>query len=255
MIQNGGFEAGNLSGWESVGDVSVQTASFGTLPKQGSYQALLTTFHSMYHGHEPFEPALPLSGNDPVSYSVIESFLGLPDQFLNSLSIDRRDAPNAPPEVTSGSAIKQQFQAQAGSSLTVHYNFLTDGGWGNANDFSFVSLISEGVLLGFILAGVESPDRQSNTVLAKETGYRRLKLAIPFTGQYTLGIGVVEMLDEWTGSAICVDKVAVVRSPWCAFNLRKNDLGKIIYKDLKRDPLHIHAGRSDDGGRRGVGKK
>ncbi len=247
MIQNGGFEAGNLSGWEAIGDVSVQTASLGTQPKQGSYQALLTTFHSMYDGHEPYEPALPLSGNDPVNFSVMESFLGLPYLFLGALSKYRRPDPDQGIDgVTSGSAIKQQFEASAGSLLTVYYNFLTDGGWGNANDFAFVSLISERVLLGFIIAGVESPDRQSNTVLAKETGYRRFTLAIPFTGRYTLGIGVMEMLDEWTGSAICVDKVAVERSPWFAFNLRKNELGVISYKDLKRDPQFIHTKRSKD---------
>ncbi len=250
MIQNGGFETGNLSGWEAVGDVSVQTASFGTRPIQGSYQALLTTFHSVWGGQKPIEPALPLSGNDPVDHSVIESFLGLPFNFLNNLSEYRR-----PGVVTSGSAIKQRFQARAGSLLTIHYNFLTDGGWGNANDFSFLSLVSQGVLTGLVIAGVESPGRQSNTVLDKETGYCRLTLAIPFTGQYILGIGVVEMTDDYTGSAICVDKVEVVRAPWFCFNLRRNKLSIINYKDLKRDTQYIHTKRPDEIGRRGVGKK
>ena len=253
MVRNGGFESGNLSGWETVGDVSVQTASMGTPPKQGGYQALLTTFHAIYEGQQPWEPALPLSGNDPVGSPIIESFLELPADFLGALSKYRSE--NGLWGVTSGSAIKQQFQAQAGSLLSIHYNFLTDGGWGNANDFSFVSLVSEGGLLGFVIAGVESPDRPSGTVLAKETGYRRFTLAIPFTGRYTLGIGVVEMRDNWTGSALCVDNVAVGRSPFFSFKLRKNELGAINYADLRRDPQHVHAERPDEGVRRAVGKK
>jgi len=248
MIQNGGFETGNLSAWEAVGDASVQTASFGTRPKQGLFQALLTTFDSRWQGQQPYEPALPLSGNDPVVHSVIEAFLGLPDHFLDALSRDRLDVPLA---VTSGSAIKQQFQAQAGSLLSVHYNFLTDGGWGNANDFSFISLTSERVLLGFIIAGVESPDRPSNSVLAKETGYRKFSIGVPFTGQYVLGIGVVEMRDTYTGSAICVDNINVARSTFSACQLRRNTLGITPYMELKRDPQHIHSEPPDDKDRLG----
>ena len=237
-----------MSGWEAAGDVSVQTAAFGTQPKEGSYHALLTTFHSIYGGQQPWEPALPLSGNDPVESQAIESFLGLPAQFLEALSKYRSGDEQG--GVTSGSAIKQQFQARAGSSLTVHYNFLTDGGWGNANDFSFVSLVSEAGLLGFIIAGVESPDRESDTVLARETGYRRFTLAVPFTGRYTLGIGVMEMRDNWSGSALCVDKITMTRSPLFPFHLRKNGSGVISYAGLKREPRHVHAERPDDVGRR-----
>jgi len=39
---NGGFETGDLTRWETLGDVSIQTSSFGSGPAQGSYQAVLT---------------------------------------------------------------------------------------------------------------------------------------------------------------------------------------------------------------------
>jgi hypothetical protein len=41
-IINGGFEAGIL-GWETFGDVSIQSATLGTAPTQGNSQAFLTT--------------------------------------------------------------------------------------------------------------------------------------------------------------------------------------------------------------------
>ncbi len=42
-LTNGDFESGDLSGWEALGDVSIQQASFGIGPTQGNYQALLNS--------------------------------------------------------------------------------------------------------------------------------------------------------------------------------------------------------------------
>jgi hypothetical protein len=40
---NGGFEAGDFSGWETIGATSVTDSSFGVDPTEGELQALLTT--------------------------------------------------------------------------------------------------------------------------------------------------------------------------------------------------------------------
>jgi len=242
MIMNGGFETGNFSGWTTIGDATIQTAGFGTQPKSGDHQALLTTFHKIYNGQEPWEPALPLSGTDPVPRGELETFVDVPKDFLTYLS-RQRDPSGGGAVPTDGSAIKQSFHATAGSVLVFYYNFLTDGGWGNANDFAFVTLVSEGSLFAAIIAGVESPSQSSTsgTVLKHETGYRKYACTLPFTGNYTLGLGVIEMLDTWTGSALAVDGVQLLRRPWIfPAQLRTNQRDSLPKGPLEDRHIHRH---------------
>ncbi|GBL09086.1 hypothetical protein MSj_00563 [Microcystis aeruginosa Sj] len=42
-VVNGSFETGNFSNWNTSGQTSVETSSFGVTPANGSYQALLQT--------------------------------------------------------------------------------------------------------------------------------------------------------------------------------------------------------------------
>lgn len=241
MIGNGGFETGNLNGWETIGDVSVQAATFGTGPRHGNYQAVLTTFDSFYQGQEPWEPSLPLSGNDPVGANSVESFLTLPAGTLDAVAAHRSVEPGT--VVTSGSAMKQQFHATGGNTLLFYFNFLTDGGWGNANDFAFFSLVSQGFLSCLVLAGVESTTRSSNTVLSMETGYRRFSYTIPSTGDYVFGIGVVEMRDTWTGSAIAVDQFQLSRCLWtrCLRGFRAREIAAVLGGVSKDEFLHTES--------------
>ena len=39
---NGGFETGNFTGWQTIGDALVVDSSIGTAPAGGNYQALIT---------------------------------------------------------------------------------------------------------------------------------------------------------------------------------------------------------------------
>src|ERR1051326_318966 len=42
-VVNGGFETGNFTGWQTIGNTSIQTAACGSGPTGGKYEALIST--------------------------------------------------------------------------------------------------------------------------------------------------------------------------------------------------------------------
>ena len=96
---NGGFETGDFTAWETIGDTSIETAEFGVIPTQGDFQALLTTDFGS------------------VSDDILENFLG-----LNSGDIDGIGNGDA----TQGSALRKTITVEAGDVLSFDFNFLTD---------------------------------------------------------------------------------------------------------------------------------
>lgn len=157
VIVNGGFEAGDFTGWETMTgqycqSTYIKTSSFGIGPTEGYYQALVT------NGGD----AIQELGFTGISPSAIETFVGLPQDILAELQ--RQSTPAyyvdaegeiypvlAPP--VDGSAIKQTFGAKAGDVLSFEWNFLTStpegqgylgpGFFAMYNDFTFVSIVSD----------------------------------------------------------------------------------------------------------------
>jgi hypothetical protein len=183
-IVNGGFEAGNFDGWETLGDTSIETAAFGSGPTEGDFQALLRTSSS-----NEFQ---------------LEDFLGLSSGSLASLGNGN---------ATDGSAIKQTFTAKAGQVVKFDWNFLTDeldfdDDPLSFNDFAFVSLTSLSELGDTSLSFMNSL-----TPFSDETGFEKFSYVIPTTGTYTLGIGVTDVGNRIFESGLLVDKVAVTPEP------------------------------------------
>jgi hypothetical protein len=178
-IVNGGFED-NLNNWATNRDVSIQTSSVGVNPTEGSFQALLTT-------------------DNPASYvgfaGGLEDFLGL---SLGDLDPD----PGNFVAATKGSAIQQAFTANTGDILSFDWNFLTDD---LLPDYAFV------VLNGLsTLADTSAATNLSNTVFSNETGFQTFTYTFASAGSYTLGIGVVDVVDTEDVSALLVDNVKLV---------------------------------------------
>ena len=113
VVINQGFETGDLTGWDTIGDVSVVDGSFGSGPTSGTFQALLTT------------------GDGAVGVEELETFLGVAPGTLSLLSGE---------DVDSGSAIQQTVTVVPGETLAFDFNFLTDelDAADDVNDFSFV---------------------------------------------------------------------------------------------------------------------
>ncbi len=185
QIINGGFETGDFSGWQTLGNTSIQTANFGISPTEGDFQALL-------ENHPP--------GFNGIPTDQVESFLGMSSGSLSALG-------NGP--VIQGSAIQQTFAANAGDLLSFNWNFLTNENASDPvfNDFAFVT-IRPGPL-------VTLASTFSNLIPApvptyfSMTDYQSYTYTIPTTGIYTLGIGVVDVSDEFTDSGLLVDNASL----------------------------------------------
>lgn len=185
---NGGFETGDFTGWSTIGEVSIETAAFGSGPTEGTYEAFLSTGGLA----------------SPVSVGDLETFLGLASGTLDGISPSGL-------EVVEGSAIKQTFSANAGDLLSFDWNFLTDelDAGDDIDDFSFVTINPTDVL-----ASIFDASLSSSTPFVDETGFGLgpFTFVIPATGMYTLGIGVVDVDDEMVNSGLLVDDVRLTNA-------------------------------------------
>lgn len=177
-VPNGSFETGSLTGWNTIGNTGVQTASYGVTPTQGTYQALLT------------------NGSGSVTDSALESFLG-----WSAGTLDAMGNGNA----TEGSAMQlSTITVAAGTTLTFDWNFLTNEATPSSyNDFAFVSI--NGL--------TELADTNSNFVLTpgsvKQTGYKQFSYTFTAAGTYSIGLGVVDVGDTSVNSSLLVDNFAL----------------------------------------------
>ncbi|MEL7036767.1 MAG: PEP-CTERM sorting domain-containing protein [Cyanobacteria bacterium J06592_8] len=180
LIINGGFETGDFTGWQTIGDSSIETNAFGTGPTEGTFQALVTTDFG--------------SNSD----RAIENFLNLSNGTLDNLSTTN---------ATQGSAISQTFDVTAGQTLSFRWNFLTDEFTPTVfNDMAFVSLAGVGQKLAdtnstFVLSSVSS--------FNEETGFATFSKTFDTSETIKLGIGVLDVLDSAVDSGLLIDEVTL----------------------------------------------
>jgi hypothetical protein len=206
---NGGFETGNFTGWQTIGDALVVDSSIGTPPAGGTFQALITTAPS----DPPFrQHPQNYSGTNSVSVcpaslspDPLDAFLGLPRCSLKDLAavIDPFT-----PSAWEGSAIKQTFTGNVGDVLSFSWNFLTDEGL--QSDFAFVVL--DGTLS--LLAHFSTVSPGSGTPFLNESGYHVFGAILPTGGVHSIGVGVVDgFIDPAVNSALLVDNFFVTKIP------------------------------------------
>lgn len=184
-VRNGGFENNDFNSWKTIGNASIQTTEFGSVPTEGNFQALITT-------------AL-----GTVSDTEIEAFLGLNlgeiDLIGNGDGIE-------------GSALQKQVVVEAGDIVSFDFNLLTnettsDANSATFNDFAFVSVIPN---TNFELADIGSTSVLSPTRFELETSYDNFTYEFTEAGTYTVGIGVVDVGDGAFESGLLVDDFQVI---------------------------------------------
>lgn len=144
----------------------------------------------------------PVAIAQPVSDAELENFLGQPSGTIDGLGNGN---------ATEGSAIKQNFSASAGQTVTLNWNFLTNEATPDTlyNDFAFVSVRPLGGTSTLADTNSRFPLLGNNTRFNNETGYNTFSYEIPTTGTYTLGLGVVDVEDRVVSSGLLVDNVNV----------------------------------------------
>jgi hypothetical protein len=197
-VINGGFESGDLTGWQSVGHVTVEMeGSIAIAPPEGDFEALVWNRNRA-------------GAITPID--KVENALGLPKGTLECLSTT---------QVVGGSAMQQTFMASAGETLSFHWAFST---YRDADDpvfhhaFAFVvvkPLVPKGH--GFLvakLADTTSPAPESaGGFFTNVTPFSVFSHRIPRTDSYTVSLGIVDAGDDNVDAGLVVDDVTVSASP------------------------------------------
>jgi hypothetical protein len=185
-LTNGGFETGS-TGWSDSGDTALADNTFGSGPTEGLLQFLLSNTGEA-------TDYFSISETDSVSASELETFLGLTPGSLTGLG------------AVEGSAVQQSFTANAGTTLTFDWNFLTDEPQSQANDIAFV--VIDGVVT--TLPDVNTALQGSSlTEFMDETGFSTFSLVFSTSGTHTLGFGVVDVTDDVGASGLLVDNISI----------------------------------------------
>ncbi|BAY45047.1 hypothetical protein SAMD00079811_26490 [Scytonema sp. HK-05] len=214
-IINGGFENA-LENWQTLGESRFETSAFGSPTVEGNFQAFLSTAFNEVVGVDGNGKEIRGGNAAPATYitgiaeNSLEGFLGVSQFFGDDFLA----------EAIEGSAIKQTFTANAGQTLSFSWNFLTNESVGNDanpdfNDFAFATLSDNSQNLFFRLADTTTTflANGSNTNFFEETGLKTFSYTLPTDGEYTLGIGVVDVGEPTVISGLLIDGVGVQAIP------------------------------------------
>ncbi|MCB1094821.1 MAG: hypothetical protein KDN22_04500 [Verrucomicrobiae bacterium] len=207
-ITNGDFSSG-LTGWSTTGVVTTATsytyggAGGGTiLPTAGTQVAELVN-----------------AGG--VADTSMDTFLGLKRNTLQKFSDSLTHPGYADYSLTTGSVLKRTLTGASGI-LSFDWNFWrTD--YPPYNDLAFFTISGPGisgtqiVLLSDVNGSAEALATTSGYGPSNGTGWQSYSYALPSTGNYTIGFGIVNASDTAYPTYLYIDNVSLVPEPSAAF--------------------------------------
>lgn len=175
----------NPSSWNNFGDVTTSS----------NQVSLTNAFSDGFDDAENFN----LSGNDPLSGVDLEFELGLPDFSLDPDPVNFVGA-------TEGSAINTTIAAKTGDVLSFNWNFLTNDSSFDpegVGDYAFLRVNDTVVKLG----DTNSSLGLSSTNFVQETGSQNFLYTFSTDGEYSLGLGIIDVIDTFDTSALVVNNI------------------------------------------------
>jgi len=193
---NQGFETGDLTGWNTIGEVSAVG------------QTNVTTSNNTNYLISPNETTMAFLDSFGSTVSEIETFLGLGSGSLNTAS-------NA--SLTNGSAISQSFSANAGDTISMSWNYAARD-YIPYTDPSFAVLVApDGTAIVDVLASTTGPGLVTGS--DGISGVFTFAEQLSQSGEYTLGFAVANSGDTVLNATLFIDDAAGDCNPSC------NDIG------------------------------
>lgn len=197
---NQGFETGDLSGWNTIGQV-VATGPTTVITNNGTNYLI-----------SPNESSMAFLDSFGASVSEIESFFGIASGSLNATQ-----APFGNGSLTNGSAISQSFVASAGDTIDMSWNYAARD-YIPFTDPSFAVLIApDGTTQIETLASTTGPGLATGS--DGISGVFSFAEELTQDGEYTIGFAVTNSSDTVLNATLFLDDAAGECNPSC------NELG------------------------------
>ena len=186
----GDFE-GSFDGWSTSGSVATVTDAFGILPTLNAELLQLRT------------------QGGTVSDATLDSFFGFSAGTIDALS------PSGNP-ATEGSAVSFVLTANAGDEIVFDYNFLsreTDARKASYDDFAFLTVRSNEqgeIVLDQAASMIQLP---TSSARWSQTGWQQGRYTFQTSGTFTIGFGVVDVLDSRSESRLLLDDLLHIPEP------------------------------------------
>lgn len=201
-VANGNFSAG-LTGWTSVGDVSVQSTGPARTGKGAAYALLTTAALTSVDDYPANAGAFNFSKTTGAAdLSVLENGIGVMPGGLDPDSANFVYA-------FEGSGLAKSVTVAAGDTLSFRWNFLSNDTAADPAfaDYAFLNLNGNIVRLADTTSALNA-----SGAFALETGYKTYSHTFTQAATVNLAFGVVDVGDYVTSSALAVNNVQIAAS-------------------------------------------
>lgn len=194
-LVNQGFETGDLTGWSTIGGVTPAGLTN------------VTTNNGTNYLISPHETTMAFLDSFGASASEIEGFFGIGGGSLSMRAHGTTDS------LTNGSAISQNFFANAGDTVSMSWNYAARD-YVPYTDPSFGILVApDGSAVIDVLASTTGPGLVTGS--DGISGVFSFTQLLNQTGEYKLGFAVLNSVDEVLNATLFIDNQAGACNPSC----------------------------------------